>query len=88
MDISISEQNQERILRKIESGKYGSLDDVIARALELLDKHDEALAQELAGLHDKVRQGIAEADAGHLIPASDVFDELRRRNATFNRRDQ
>ena len=36
MDISINEQNQDHIQRKIESGKYGSPDDVVGKAPELL----------------------------------------------------
>lgn len=40
MNISISEQHGEHIKRKVESGIYHSPDDVIAKALELLDEHD------------------------------------------------
>lgn len=57
MNISINEQNEERIKRKVESGQYPSIDDVIAKALELLDEHDEDLERELADMHDKVRNG-------------------------------
>ena len=81
MNIDISEQIQERIRRKIESGKYGSPDEVIARALELLDEHDKELERELEDMRAKVRKGLAEADAGKLTPASQVFDELMRLNA-------
>jgi putative addiction module CopG family antidote len=85
MNISISEQNEERIKRKIESGRYPSIDDVIAKALELLDEHDEDLERELADMHDKVRKGTEQADAGQLAPASEVFDRLLRRNAERTR---
>ena len=81
MNTDISEQNQQRILRKIQSGKYGSPDDVIAHALQLLDEHDKELELELEDMRAKVRKGIEQADAGQLIPASEVFDELMRRNA-------
>jgi putative addiction module CopG family antidote len=88
MDISISKQSQQHIRRKIESGMYSSPDEVIARALQLLDEHDKELELELADMYDKVRKGIEQADAGQLIPASEVFNELRRRNSIFNRQDQ
>ena len=81
MNIDMSEQNQQHIRRKIESGKYGSPDDVIAHALQLLDEHDKELELELEDMRAKVRKGIEQADAGQLIPASEVFDELMRRNA-------
>ncbi len=81
MSISINEQNQDRIRRKIESGKYGSPDDVVAQALKLLDDYDEGLERELADMRAKVQKGTEQADAGKLTPGSEVFDRLMRRNA-------
>ena len=81
MTISFNEQNEERIKHKVESGRYPSVDDVIAKALELLDEHDEELERELADMHDRVRRGTEQADAGQLKPASEVFDRLLQRNA-------
>jgi antitoxin ParD1/3/4 len=83
MDIAISEQNQERIRRKVESGMYSSADDVLADALTLLDERDDDLESELADMRRKVRKGLDESKAGLAVPASEVFDELRRRNAEF-----
>ncbi|MCH7786392.1 MAG: type II toxin-antitoxin system ParD family antitoxin [Chloroflexi bacterium] len=88
MNISISEQHGEHIKRKVESGIYRSPDDVIAKALELLDEHDEELERELADMRLKVKISTEQADAGQLIPASEVFDELRRRNAAIARQKQ
>jgi len=81
MDISINEQNQDHIQRNIESGKYGSPDDVVGKASEFLDEYDEELERELADVHAKVQQGTEQADAGKLTPGSDVFEGLTRRNA-------
>lgn len=81
MDISINEQNQDHIQRKIESGKYGSPDDVVGKALELLDEYDEELERESADVRAKVHQGTEQADVGELTPGSDVFDGLMRGNA-------
>jgi putative addiction module CopG family antidote len=83
MDISISEQHQDHIKRKVESGDYGSPDEVIGKALELLDERDQVLAEELADMHEKVRRSTDQADSGQLIPANEVFDELRQRNASM-----
>ena len=80
MNISVSDQINERIKRKVESGLYPSTDEVLVKALTLLDEHDDELERELADMHEKVRTGTAQADAGELIPAEEVFDELRRRN--------
>ncbi len=47
MDISINEQNQEWLRQQVESGKYGSIDEVMEKALRLLEEHDQALTEEL-----------------------------------------
>ena len=87
MNISVSDQINERIRRKVESGRYSSMDEVLGRALTLLDEHDDELERELADMHEKVRIGTEQADAGELIPAAEVFDELRQRHdATVNRK--
>ena len=81
MDIAISEQNQERIRRKVQSGMYSSADDVLGSALALLDEREDDLESELADMREKVQLGLEESKAGLAVPASEVFDELRRRNA-------
>lgn len=78
MDIAISEQNQEHIRRKVESGIYSSADDVLASALALLDERDYDLETELADVRERVRAGLEQSKAGLAVPASEVFDELRR----------
>ena len=81
----MNEQNRERIRRKVESGLYESADDVLMNALDLLDLHDIELERELAEMKEAVRISTEQADAGMLIPAEEVFDELRRRNAEMAR---
>ena len=81
MDIVINERNLAHIKRKIDSGKYSSTDDVLDNALSLLDEHDA----ELADLRESVRRGTEQADAGQVVPAGEVFEELRRRNASLTK---
>ncbi len=81
MNVSISQRNLERIKRKVASGRYSSLDDVLDDALALLDERDSALEWELADTKEKLLQGLAEAKSGQSVPAEQVFQELRRRNA-------
>ena len=83
MDISINEHNQKRIRLKMESGLYTSADDVISAALGLLERLDPDLERELADTYERVKIGVAQADAGNLIPGEEVIAELRRRNTTF-----
>ena len=86
MDMSMSERNVERIQSKVDSGRYSSVDDVLESALGLLDKKDHALEREFADMHESVRRGTEQADAGQVVPASEVFEGLRRRNAAMSDR--
>ena len=85
MDVSINKRNLAHIRRKVESGRYSSTDDVIGNALALLDEHDEALEPELTEMRESVRRGTEQADTGKIVPAEEVFEELRRRNAEMTK---
>ena len=87
MSVSISDRNLSHIKRKIESGKYASVDDVLVTALALLDERDETLDRELPEMRERVQRGTEQADAGELIAAAEVFEELRHRNATAAKQD-
>ena len=86
MDVTISRQNLERIGRKMRSGGYSCADDVVDRALTLLDDADDELERELADMRESVARATAQADAGQLIPADEAFAELRRRNREMRRK--
>ena len=69
MDILINEQNQEWLRQQVESGKYGSIDEVMEKALRLLEEHDQALIEELTSLQAQVKKSTEQADNGQLTPA-------------------
>ncbi|MCY4652419.1 MAG: hypothetical protein OXC95_04555 [Dehalococcoidia bacterium] len=75
----MSEQNQERTPRKVESGLYESADDVLMNALDLLDLQDAEMARERVLIGEAKRIMAENAEAGILISQSEVFDEARRR---------
>ena len=83
MRLSISLRNHKQINRKISSGRYGSADDVPHAAQALLHEREAALDHELRGVREEVEKATAEADAGELVPAVEVFAELRQRNAAL-----
>ena len=68
----------------MESGIYQSPDAVIAKALGLLDEHDESLAEELDGLRVKVQVGIEALRNGDCTEYTnetlrELFDEVTHR---------
>ena len=86
MEISITEQNLAYIRRKVESGKYASLEEVVGSALDLLYERDSAVESELDEMRESVRQGANQADSGQVVSAAEVFSELRQRNAAEAKR--
>lgn len=86
MEVSISEQNMARIIRKVELGRYSSPDEVVGNALVLLDERDTALESELSEMRKGVRRGADEADSGQVVAADKVLSELRQRNAASAKR--
>jgi antitoxin ParD1/3/4 len=67
------------IRRRLESGAYESDLDVIRAGLEALERDEQEKARRLAELDAALARGIADADAGRVHPAEEVFRELRER---------
>lgn len=67
------------IRRRVESGAYESDLDVIRAGLDALERADEEMAWRLAEMDAAIARGIADADAGRVHAAEDVFRELRER---------
>ncbi len=65
------------IRRRLESGAYDSDLDVIRAGLEALERDEEEKARRLAAFDAAIARGIADADAGRVHPAEEVFRELR-----------
>ena len=73
MDIKISEELVKRIQWKVDAGIYSSADEVMERALDLLDQRDVAVAM----VQDLVQEGIDDFKAGrYKTYSSENSDEL------------
>lgn len=84
MDISINEEHQNHIKRKIESGMYRTSSDVLAKALALLDEHDEELARELEDVRRGIEVGTEQLRNGQYTEYTDetlheLFDKVKQR---------
>lgn len=81
MPTFLKPDHESLLRRKVAAGLYGSMEEAIARALELLDEYD----RELTELRERIHSGIEQADEGQLVPAREVFEELRRHNAQMSK---
>ena len=81
MDISISEELLERIQWRVNAGIYASADEVVERALDLLDECDV----EIARIRDLVQVGRDDLAAGRYTTYTEetldnLVEDVRRRS--------
>ena len=57
----------------VEEGRYNSKSEVLREGVRLLQERE----QRLAALDASIARGLADADAGRLIPAEEVFSDLK-----------
>ena len=74
MPSSVALGKLEGVLEKlVSSGRYNSKSEVIREGIRLVEEREKRLTL----LDEALVAGIADADAGHVFPAEDVFAELR-----------
>jgi antitoxin ParD1/3/4 len=83
VEVSISSEFQQFIERQVSLGAYMTPSEVVGDALRLLQLHDREREALVNDLRQKIAVGIEQLDRGDSVDASEVFDELRRRNAQF-----
>ncbi len=60
---------------QLASGRYASASEVVRDGLRLLEEREKRRA----ALHQALREGLADAEAGRIHDADAVFDELTAR---------
>jgi antitoxin ParD1/3/4 len=61
------------VAKLVDSGRYNSKSEVVREGIRLVQERE----QKLAALDASIARGLADADAGRLIPAKDVFAQLK-----------
>lgn len=71
MSLQIPADLQAFVNRELRTGRYGSEQELVSEALRMLERERQ---EALAG----VLEGIADVEAGRVVPLREVFDEIRR----------
>jgi antitoxin ParD1/3/4 len=76
--ISLTPDLDDAIQRRLATGRYASHNEVIRAALRVLERDEEEQARKLATLDAAIARGIADAEAGRVMPLEDAFARIRK----------
>jgi antitoxin ParD1/3/4 len=72
MQIHLTKDDEDWLRAQVAAGRFASLDEALAEAIDSLRAEDEAVAW----AKPLVEEGLAELDRGESIPAEEVFASL------------
>ncbi|MFT3811292.1 MAG: type II toxin-antitoxin system ParD family antitoxin [Micropepsaceae bacterium] len=73
ISVDLGAKLEEAVAELVSEGRYGSKSEVLREGVRLVQEREKRFAD----LRAKLEAGLAEADAGMLRPADEVFDRLR-----------
>ncbi len=85
MNISLTEELEELVRRKVESGRYTSASEVVRAGLRLLEQEDELRETRLAAVRAEVQAGIDQAERGELVDGEEAMARVKKRAAAKKR---
>ena len=75
--ITLTPDLDDAIERRLATGRYTSRNEVIRAALHVLEREEEQ-ARKLATLDAAIARGIADAEAGRVVPLEEAFARVRK----------
>lgn len=77
INITLNSQQEQFIQKQLEHGKYRSADEVIAQALNLLEKQQQEYEGWVAEVRGKVDEAAATLARGEGMPLETVVDQIQ-----------
>ena len=81
MTIQLEPEDEQLIQKRLQSGGFSDVQEVIHHALQVQDAEEAWLELRKREIGEKIEQAIAEFDQGGGIPASQVRQRLREMKA-------
>jgi Arc/MetJ-type ribon-helix-helix transcriptional regulator len=84
MALSLDPATEQRIQRQAELGPYTDSDELVNRALDLLESQESWIARNRDAIRERLEESFAQAERGELYTpeeARELLDEDRRKRA-------
>ena len=75
---SIPDELRAFVSSELGSGRYRSLEELLAEGLRLLHEHETFLAAHLGDLRAQIADGVAQAERGELADGEEALQRLGR----------
>ena len=83
MKIELKPEDEELIQKRLQSGVFQTIDEIIHDALNSQDAEEDWLQENRSTIDAKISRGLAQLDAGQEIPADLARARLQQRKAAW-----
>jgi len=85
MTITLRPEHEEMVARAMRTGAYESADEVISRALEMLNSQDEWVHDQKEEISAKIERAFEQFEHGEFFTAEESRIDLEKRKAEWLR---
>jgi antitoxin ParD1/3/4 len=85
MNVSLTDELEEFVSAKVESGRYNSASEVVREALRLLEERDRARAVQLAAFDQEIGRRLDSLDRGQGIPPAEARARLKLKSRQYRK---
>jgi len=86
MTITLNPGDERIIQKRLQSGAFSTVEEIIHRALESLDAEEDWLQANREAIAGKISRGIAQLDRGEGVPGHVARERLREKKAAWQAR--
>lgn len=83
MKIELNSEDEQLIQKRLESGAFHSVDEVIHDALASQDAEEEWLLENRDEINEKISRGLSQIESGQKIPGDLAYARLQERKAAW-----
>ncbi|MBI3694237.1 MAG: type II toxin-antitoxin system ParD family antitoxin [Acidobacteria bacterium] len=86
MTITLKPEDEQIIQRRLQTGAFSGVEDVIHRALKSLDAEEDWLQANKEAIGQKISHGVGQLDRGEGIPGDVARKRLQQKKAAWQAR--